>query len=92
MPARQPAGFGTTSTHRLTFGFVTGAEGGPVAVSTLDVTALLSDPIKAKAAQDLAMILVEQEIALLDADESQPEPQKLLPGPMEKDQQGHWKL
>jgi hypothetical protein len=40
---------------------VTGAGDGPVAVAQLDVTAILQNPELAKAAQDLALMMVEQE-------------------------------
>lgn len=41
---------------------VTGKDGGPVAVAALDVAAILANPLLADAAQQLALMVVEQEI------------------------------
>jgi hypothetical protein len=53
---------------------VTGADDGPVSVATLDVSAILANPELAKAAQDLALMMVEQEAAQDRIERGLPEP------------------
>jgi len=62
---------------RLNSTAVTGADDGPLAVATVDLTSILAHPEICRAAEDLAMQLAEADIAALDAAESGPQP-KLL--------------
>lgn len=59
---------------RLSATQVTGRDDGPVAVATLDVTAILANPELAKAAQDLALAICEQETAQDRIERGLPEP------------------
>lgn len=61
---------------RLNSTAVTGADDGPLAVATVDLTQILAHPEICRAAEDLAMQLAEADIAALDA-EPGPQP-KLL--------------
>jgi hypothetical protein len=46
---------------RLSSTEISGPEGGPIPTAHLDVTAILANPQLAKAAQELALMVVEQE-------------------------------
>jgi hypothetical protein len=48
---------------RLSAQQVTGKDDGPLAVATLDVSAILANPALAETAQQLALMVVEQEIS-----------------------------
>ena len=48
---------------RLSAQQVTGKDDGPLALATLDVAAILANPALAETAQQLALMVVEQEIA-----------------------------
>jgi len=59
---------------RLSATQVTGRDEGPLAVATLDVSAILANPELAKAAQDLALAICDAETAQERADRGLPEP------------------
>jgi hypothetical protein len=76
---------------RLNAQSITGPSGGAVEVAALDVTALLSDPEAAKAAQALGLRMAEAERLSAGLPESAP----LLPAPdpsqeLATDSHGHW--
>ena len=61
---------------RLNSTAVTGADDGPIALATLDLTPILANPELARAAQEIAMQLMEAEAAQIDTQRG-PQP-KLL--------------
>jgi hypothetical protein len=53
---------------RLNSTAVTGADDGPIALATLDLTPILANPELARAAQEIAMQLMEAEAAQIEAE------------------------
>ena len=69
---------------RLNATQITGANDGPVELAALDLTPILRNPELARAAQDIALALAEQEVAQLAL------PPAPASGGLTKDSQGHW--
>jgi hypothetical protein len=69
---------------RLNATQITGANEGPVELATLDLTPILANPELARAAQEIALALAEQEAAQCAL------PAPPAPGLLSRDSTGHW--